>query len=212
MNALQPHLKDKQHVIWDWNGTLLNDLEHALKVVNRLLQEENLSPTNMEAYKKTFGFPVIDYYRKLGFDCSSKKFTELCERFNLHFYDGLHTCALWPGARETLEFVHMSGKMQSLLSASEHNVLQASVAQFGLQDLFHHVVGIPDKKAGSKVERGRELIRRVNLPLEATIMIGDTDHDLEVGTALGIDVILVEHGHQDSARLKAVHSRVLKVI
>ncbi len=66
--------------------------------------------------------------------------------------------------------------------------------------------------AGSKVARGRELIARVNEPLEQTVLIGDTDHDLEVGKALGIDVILVDHGHQDILRLQKVHSKVLKVL
>ncbi len=42
MSPLHPHLKDKRHVIWDWNGTLLADVEHAVRVVNKLLSEENL--------------------------------------------------------------------------------------------------------------------------------------------------------------------------
>lgn len=212
MKPLHPHLADKKHVIWDWNGTLLSDIEHAVRVTNRLLREEGLPETTVANYKSIFSFPVINYYKKLGFDTSAAKFHDLCERFNQHFHDELHQCALWPGARETLEFVKLNGKTQSVLSASEHNLLQGSIAQFGLQDLFDHVVGIADKKAGSKVDRGRELMKRVGLPPEVTIMIGDTDHDLEVGQALGIDIILVEHGHQDTARLKAAHSRVMKVL
>lgn len=212
MKALHPHLENKSHVIWDWNGTLLSDVQHAVNAVNRLLQEENLKTTTVEQYKKIFGFPVIEYYERLGFDTSPAKFTELCERFNAYFHDDLHTCALWPGARETLEHVVKSGKTQSLLSASEHNLLLGSVKLFDLENVFHHVVGIADKKAGSKVARGRELIARVNLPLEKTILIGDTDHDLEVGEALGIEVILVDHGHQCLTRLKPKHPRVLKVI
>ncbi len=40
------------------------------------------------------------------------------------------------------------------------------------------------------------------------ILVGDTDHDLEVGDALGIDVLLVTGGHQSHARLSKRHSRV----
>ncbi len=212
MKALHPHFEKKRHVIWDWNGTLLSDLDLAIKAVNRLLQEENLKTTDLETYKKVFGFPVIEYYKRLGFDTSPAKFHDLCERFNDYFHEGLHACTLWPGARETLEYVRRSGKIQSVLSASEQGLLNKSMKLFQLEELFHHVIGIADKKAGSKVDRGRELIAKVNLPIEDTILVGDTDHDLEVGEALGIDVILVEHGHQCSTRLRALHHHVLKVL
>ncbi len=212
MKALHPYIEDKVHVIWDWNGTLLSDVDHAVRVVNRLLSEESLPTLDAAEYKRVFGFPVLNYYKQLGFNTEPAYFAGLCERFNKYFHDDLHTCGLWPGAIETLAHVHASGKTQSLLSASEHNLLLGSVAQFKVDPYFHHVMGIADKMAGSKVARGQELIERVKLPLSKTVLIGDTDHDLEVGKALGIDVILVDHGHQEISRLQKIHSNVLKVL
>lgn len=212
MNSLQKQITDKSHVIWDWNGTLLADIEHAVATVNRLLKEENLPATTVDEYKKVFGFPVLDYYKTLGFDTAPKKFHELCERFNEYFYNGLHACDLWPGARETLASVKASGKTQSLLSASEHTMLQHSVRRYSVDHLFDHVIGIADKLAGSKIDFGRKLLERVSIAKEQTVLIGDTDHDLEVARALGIDAILVEHGHQCPTRLRAVHHNVIKVI
>jgi phosphoglycolate phosphatase len=212
MKALHSHLEEKNHVIWDWNGTLLSDIDLAVTAVNRLLQEENLKTTDLDSYKKIFGFPVIDYYKRLGFDTSPAKFHELCERFNDYFHEGLAACSLWPGVRETLAHIHQSGKMQSILSASEQQLLNQSIKLFQIEEFFHNVFGIADKKAGSKVDRGRELMNKSGVAKSDTILIGDTDHDLEVGHALGIDVILVDHGHQCETRLKAIHSKVLKVL
>ncbi len=200
MNPLDPYLKGKCHVIWDWNGTLLNDLDHAVLTVNRLLSEENLPITTIENYKKEFGFPVVDYYRRMGFDTQPAKFKELCERFNDYFYAGLKDCGLWPGARETLQYVKALGKTQSLLSATEHSTLQASVKFFAVEDLFHHIFGIADKLAESKVARGHDLMKKAGVPPAETVLIGDTNHDHEVADALGIDIILVEHGHQCATR------------
>ncbi|NJL25543.1 MAG: HAD hydrolase-like protein [Calothrix sp. SM1_5_4] len=212
MNALHAHLENKTHVIWDWNGTLLSDIEHAVKTVNRLLKEENLPLITVGSYKKVFGFPVSKYYETLGFDTTPSAFLALCERFNQYFYEDLITaCDLWPGARETLRMVKRSGKTQSLLSASEHGMLLESVRRFQVEDLFDHVFGIHDKTAASKVERGRELMARAGSNPNQTVLVGDTDHDLEVADHLGIDVILVEHGHQCPTRLRAIHSAVIKV-
>jgi phosphoglycolate phosphatase len=139
----------------------------------------------------------------------------LCERFNEVFYSGLASCSLWPGARELLTKIKASGKVQSLLSASEHTMLLKSLDHFELGHVFDHVFGIFDKTAASKVERGLELMKTAAitnaLSAKDTVLIGDTDHDLEVGEAMGIDVILVEHGHQTADRLRAVHHHVVKV-
>jgi phosphoglycolate phosphatase len=199
-------------VIWDWNGTLLCDVDHAVQITNKLLLEENLPPTTVKNYKEIFSFPVIDYYRRLGFDVTKDKFLDLCERFNHHFVAGVQSCGLQPGTEEVLAEIKKSGKIQSVLSASEQNILNHQMKLFGLEKYFDYVTGIADKAAGSKVARGHELMKKAGIPSADTIMIGDTDHDLEVGNALGIEVILVENGHQCETRLRKAHHTVLKLI
>ena len=61
-------------IIWDWNGTLLNDLDLSVDSVNILLKERNLPTLTVEKYKDIFGFPVIDYYVKAGFDFEKEPF------------------------------------------------------------------------------------------------------------------------------------------
>lgn len=212
MQIIHSYLATKRHVIWDWNGTLLGDIDHAVRTVNRMLSEESLPEITLEDYKKVFGFPVIKYYQKLGFKTSPEYFQVLCERFNEYFLEGLPGCSLWPGAREALMQIKAEGKMQSILSASEQNILNGALKHFAIEAYFDHTYGIADKLAGSKIERGRELLEKAQTPLAQTVLIGDTDHDLEVGEALGIDVILVGHGHQCPTRLKAIHHTVIDVL
>lgn len=212
MQSLISSLRGRQNVIWDWNGTLLCDIEHAVRIVNRLLAEERLPEVSVEEYKKVFGFPIRDYYKRLGFDTSPDRFLELCERFNGYFLAGIGECRLWPGARELLTEIKASGKIQSLLSASEQEMLKRSLRQFEIDGLFDHVYGIFDMTASSKVARGHELMAAAGMRPEETVLVGDTDHDLEVGDALGVDVILVDHGHQCPIRLREIHHCVVKVV
>lgn len=212
MDILKEHFVDKTHVIWDWNGTLLADVHHAVETVNTLLLEHGLAPTTLEQYRADFGFPVYDYYKKIGFDPTPEKFHALSERFNELFHAELDKCDLWPGVREILGEVKESGRVQSLLSASEHNTLLDTIRRFRVEHFFDHVTGISDKLAGSKVDFGRRLMAKVGIAPEKTILIGDTDHDLEVAEALGVEMILVDHGHQCPTRLRRVHHRVLKVV
>jgi phosphoglycolate phosphatase len=212
MKSILPHLKNKKHVIWDWNGTLLADIQHVIEITNTMLREKNLPALTVERYKQVFGFPIAEYCRKIGFDLNHEDFLRHCEDFNRLFVEGLHTCSLWPGVEEMLREIKLSAKLQSLLSASEQGILNHQISVFGLEKYFDHVYGIADKAAVSKVSRGHELMKKAGVDPAHTILIGDTDHDLEVGNALGVEVILVEHGHQHADRLRKVHHKVLKLI
>jgi phosphoglycolate phosphatase len=209
VHALLAELVYKRHIIWDWNGTLLDDLEHNVATMNWLLAAEGLPAITLDHHRRHFGFPVKDYYTKLGFDTSEHIFASLCERFNDRFYTGLDRCRLTPGAREILHHLHISGKKQSVLSATKQGTLEHSVRSFGIGHFFAHVCGIDDDQAASKLERGRTLIDLAGIHPDDTVIIGDTDHDLEVGHKLGVDVILVDHGHQSRNRLQLAHHRVI---
>ncbi|MBN2352282.1 MAG: hypothetical protein JXD23_06910 [Spirochaetales bacterium] len=55
-------------VVWDWNGTLLNDMEACIRSMNLMLENRSLPPIDFETYRNVFTFPVIDYYRAVGID------------------------------------------------------------------------------------------------------------------------------------------------
>lgn len=62
-----------KHIIWDWNGTLLDDVGLSLEAINIVLARYNLPPLRKERYLEIFTFPVIEYYRELGFNFEDRK-------------------------------------------------------------------------------------------------------------------------------------------
>ena len=62
------------HVIWDWNGTLLDDNWLCVEVMNTLLSSRNLPLLTLERYRDIFDFPVKNYYEKLGFNFKKESF------------------------------------------------------------------------------------------------------------------------------------------
>jgi phosphoglycolate phosphatase len=204
--------KDKKHIIWDWNGTVLNDVEHAVETMNRLLASQKLESINIDKYKSIFEFPVKKYYDKLGFDYSIRSFEELCHDFVDDFMDGFSQCTPFSEIESTLIQMKRKGKTQSVLSATDQENLDKMVKHFNYEKHFDFVYGIDNKLAASKVMRGKELIEKSQMNLEDTVLIGDTIHDLEVGNQLGIDVILITHGHQCQSILKKHHDNVLTIL
>lgn len=211
IEQLHSAVDGKKHIIWDWNGTLLDDVEHAVSVMNSLLMEHELPQLDRERYRKIFDFPVLNYYEALGFNFKKESFEKLCHKFVDRFMAGFRDLPLIPEMKSVLMTLHHEGLSQSVLSATDQPNLNSMISHFEIGNVFKHVFGIDNKFAGSKVDRGHELIRLSEIPKSETVIIGDTLHDLEVARALGIDAVLISHGHQCPTRLRPHHEMVIEV-
>ena len=202
--------KPYRHVIWDWNGTLIDDVELAVKVAGVLLEENQLPAITLPDYKESFGFPVIDYYERIGFDLERHCFNALSDRFHEEYgrYRLSHS-QLFQDVHWQLEFLAKSRK-QSILSAAAQWHLDEWVKHHQVDHHFDHIFGIDNHYAGSKLERGRELIEKSRISPSQTLLIGDTDHDLQVANELGIDALLIADGHQSFNKLSQLHHNVLE--
>jgi len=196
-------------IIWDWNGTLLNDLDFCISTINQLLQNRNLPLLTRKTYKDVFSFPVKDYYAAIGFDFSKEDFAVPAREF-IDLYDsGVGSCNLHPAAQETITFFKGNGARQFVLSAMKQTMLEHTLKHQAILPYFEGVAGLNDHYAVSKVDRGQQLIGQFNIETENAWMIGDTNHDYEVAEALGLKCILIADGHQSEKRLRKTGAVVL---
>ena len=194
-------------VIWDWNGTLLNDIDASINSINPLLQERNLRLHDRDSYRSVFGFPVKEYYVQSGFDLNNDSWEKVAHDFIDNFKEEVGKAELFEDAPLILEFLKDKGIEQYILSAMEHNSLVDNVRDKGIIDFFTHICGIDNIYATSKKENGNKLIQDFNLNPEKSLFIGDTTHDFEVATSLGIDCALFTGGHQDITRLQETNCK-----
>lgn len=202
-------MKTYDRVIWDWNGTLLDDVHLAVTTVNELLCEHALPPLSEDRYREIFDFPVRDYYERAGFDLGRYDFNDLSRRFCARFEERLEVASIFAAATRALERLRGAGTRQYLLSNTEHESLRRMLNRYDLGGAFDDVQGMGDTLAAGKTSGGRELLRRCALETGRTVLIGDTAHDAEVAEALGIDCILVASGHHSRPRLLALGHPVL---
>jgi phosphoglycolate phosphatase len=199
-----------QHVIWDWNGTLLDDLDIAVDAVGALLEEHSIPRVSAENYKRVFRFPVIEYYKDIGFDLEKISFEYLCDRFVQEYnHKRAHLAQLFEGTPDILASIK-SQKTQSILSAGAQSHLDEITKSLKIDHLFDNIYGIENFFAAGKIHRGKQLLDKVGIDAAKTIMIGDTDHDHAVGKELGIDVLLIADGHQTYDKLKSIHHNVIQ--
>jgi len=190
-------------VIWDFNGTIIDDVELVVRSVNHQLLHRGLPELTVDRYRHIFGFPVEDYYRHIGLIAANDSMADLSTEFHRLYNVGLRDCKVYPGVVDALKrFADMSIR-QFVLSAMEQALLVDALQWLGIRRFFEAAYGLAHLEADSKVARGRELLRDHRIVPESALLIGDTDHDAEVAEALGVDVVLVSRGHQTEAKLRA---------
>ena len=190
-----------KHVIWDWNGTLLDDAWLCVEVMNGMLSQRQLPTLTLNVYRSIFDFPVRDYYLQLGFDFEQEPFKKVGMEFMVLYNQRQKECHLHPEVKHLLPFCQLNGFRQSILSAREQNELLAETEELEVRSFFDQVRGLDDHYAHGKTDVGFRLIRDLGIPQHEMIFVGDTLHDAEVANEIGIDCILIPNGHHSEERI-----------
>jgi phosphoglycolate phosphatase len=190
-----------KHIIWDWNGTLFNDVELCVNLINSVLTKRDLPALSVEQYRSIFTFPVKDYYALAGLDFTKYSFEELGKEWMDEYQERRFEVGLYSSAEEVLNKIHSNGIEQSILSAYKHDTLLEMITHFNMNRFFTHLTGLDHIYATSKLDLGKDLMKKLNHLNSNVLLIGDTVHDFEVAQAMKIDCILIAEGHQGKEKL-----------
>lgn len=188
-------------IIWDWNGTLLDDVFWCIKTMNQMLQKRGLPLLQTkERYHEVFCFPIRQYYANIGFNFEKESFENLAKEYiSLHHSENSRHSQLHKKALCTVANIKLSGIAQIILSASQANNLQQQLEPFDIADYFDAVLGIEDIYANSKIDLAKTYLSQHRA--RRILCIGDTVHDYEVAQSLNADCLLIANGHQSKATL-----------
>ncbi len=191
------------HVIWDFNGTVLSDMQAGIVAVNEMLAARGLPViADLESYRRVFRFPIEQYYRDLGFDFSKEDYKTLLAPLWVSLYNKYSKeSPLFDGVRELTAALRAAGVHQSILSASEKGMMEAQLRERDALLWFDEVWGNDSIHAYGKNALAAAW-RKAHGEARA-VLLGDTTHDFEVAREMGADCILIAAGHHDAARLLA---------
>ena len=204
-----PH--NYSHILWDWNGTLLNDSWLCVEVLNTLLEEIDKPPLNLEEYRSNFNFPVINFYKFLQFETDPKNFQLISKKFiNQYEERWLKECTLHTKVKNTLLKISDMGISQSILSAAHSEALEIGLSYFKIKPFFISIIGTNNIYAEGKIENAKKWMDENMINPQEILLIGDTLHDYEVAQAIGVNCALIPHGHCSFDRLKQLNAKVVQ--
>lgn len=183
-------------MIWDWNGTILDDRKLCLDIENEMLRERGMREITQEWYLNHFSFPIRAYYEMMGYTFEHESFERVSEIFMERYNARFDACALCSGVLDAVRKASESGIRQTLLSVTAQGDLLMQTARLGAAPYFSEILGQTDILGRSKVERAKAYIAQCGIAPEETLFIGDTDHDFEAAQAVGCACALLTGGHQ----------------
>lgn len=193
-----------KHIFWDFNGTILDDRDLCLKLLNKLLKTEKKPPISYEKYLDIFGFPIKDYYKKAGIEFKYQTFKEMSEWF-ISVYQPLSLkLSLYDGVIDSLKTIKEMNLNNICLSASNKNNLLEQLKHYKIDGYFKDILGTDNVLALGKLEVAEKYIEEKGIKKENSLLIGDTDADYELAKSLGFKCVLFTKGHQSKNRLALI--------
>lgn len=200
-----------RHVVWDWNGTLVDDFEVIVSATNAACSQVVGRSVSAAEYRAHFTRPVHKFYeRLLGRPVTPDEWDDMNAAFHRSYLELRASCALAPDADAALTAVTASGRTQSLLSLWTHEELVKVVAEVGLAEHFLRLDGMRGLSDGGPKDRHlRDHLERMaddlgrDLDPKQILLIGDSLDDAAAAAAVGARCVLVEGGSHDAADLAA---------
>ncbi|MEV4412711.1 HAD hydrolase-like protein [Catellatospora sp. NPDC049609] len=195
-----------KHLVWDWNGTLLDDLSLVVAATNTAFASVAVPGVTYvvtaDEHRRDFRRPISEYYAGvLGRPVDDVEFAVLDRVFHDAYRAGLAEMALAAGALDALR--GWTGS-QSLLSMWFHHELVPTVTRYGIHSHFVRMDGLLDATGGGfKAGHLKRHLAELRLEGSDVVLIGDSIDDADAAASVGARCVLYTGGFTDPDRLRA---------
>jgi len=193
-------IKKHNRVYWDWNGTLIDDVDVCIDITNKFLDSKGSKLMSRDFYLKNFTIPVVDYYKTLDLESKGITYEEITDSFVKNYKNHRSKQKLYEGVDKLLPELAKLEVEQLILSAAHTEELNEQLQKHNLYEFITEISGAGDYTAGCKLERGQALRKKYG----PGIMVGDTVHDIEIGKKMGLETVWVSKGHQCWSKIEGL--------
>lgn len=195
---------DRKHLVWDWNGTLLDDLPIVVEAVSRSIGLFGVGPITADEYRDHYTRPVRHFYDNLfGRAVADEEWLRLNTTFHDVYFELAAEVGLAPGAEKALDLLDEAGWGQSLLSMSPQAWLTDIVDRLGLTERMALVDGLSEVTGGLKAPHMESHLRQLGIEGGPVVVVGDTPDDVAAARHVGARPILFHGGSHHREVLEA---------
>ncbi|WP_449061002.1 HAD family hydrolase [Planomonospora algeriensis] len=195
-----------RHIVWDWNGTLFDDIEAVVGATNAVFEPYGVGAYDADGFRAVYTRPIwTAYERMLGRPLADGEWERMDQGFHDHYHRLMLQCGLTADALSTLREWEQAGGSQSLLSMWWHERLVAKVAEYGIDRHFTRVDGLLHSvPGGHKAESMVAHLKALGVDPADVLVIGDSVDDAHAAQHAGARAVLYTGGMTSRRDLQAL--------
>lgn len=191
-------------IVFDWDGTLMDSAALIANSVQRAAGDLGLAPPSDERARHIIGLGLIDALRHALPDLDESRYDELADRYRHHYLSRDHELDLFAGAQELVLELAQAEYLLGVATGKSRRGLDRALEGSGLGAYFHATRCADECHSKPHPQMLHELMEEFGVAADATLMIGDTTHDLLMAKNAGVASLAVAYGAHPRAQLEAV--------
>lgn len=189
-------------IVFDWDGTIMDSAAHIVACLQTAISDLKLPHKNEEEVKNIIGLGLREALHVLCPHATNDELTALTARYRDHFFNQeSEPCELFSGARELIEKLHAQDYYLAVATGKGRHGLDKVLNETGLGEYFPITRCADETHSKPHPQMLLDIIDWYGVEANETIMIGDTDYDLQMANNATAHSVGVTYGVHEKQRL-----------
>lgn len=188
-------------LVFDWDGTLMDSQARIVASFQATIAQLGLEPRTPTQIRHIIGLGLDIAIATLFPQTSALLRQQIAQYYRSHFFNLNLPMPLFPGVAETLQTLHAAGYKLAVATGKSRAGLNLALADSGLSNLFQGSRCAEETGSKPHPQMLQEIMAELNVLPPATLMIGDTEYDLQMANNAKVGAIAVTYGVHDKAHL-----------
>ena len=181
-------------IVFDWDGTLLDSAGAIVRAIQSSCRDLGLPVPEESRARHVIGLGLVDAMRHAVPELAPDRYQAMVDRYRFHYLSGDHQLTLFDGVPEMLERLKRDGHVLAVATGKSRAGLERALDHSGLRPLFQASRCADECRSKPHPQMLDELMAEFGMAQAATVMIGDTSHDLLMARSAGVDALAVTYG------------------
>lgn len=196
-------VKNTRLVVFDWDGTLMDSTAQIVAAATGAIEQLGLPARTPEAIRDIIGLGLRESWQRLFPEHGAEHFTPFVDAYRDHFLDpARQTACLFARAAEVVAELHGRGLVLAVATGKSRRGLDRELASTGLLQFMTGSRTADEARSKPHPEMLLYLMDTLGVPAEQTLMVGDTEWDLEMARLAGVRSVAAGYGAHTPERLR----------
>lgn len=189
-------------LVFDWDGTLMDSEAHIVASMQRSLQDLNLPALSGEKIRDIIGLGLRESILRLLPDSDDAQMLAIVDRYRYHFFAD-DPCVPFAGAEQVLQQLHQAGYLLAVATGKGRRGLNRVLQSTGFSQYFVETRCADETQSKPHPQMLLEIMEMLEIDAQRTLMVGDTEYDLQMANAAKAAALGVDYGVHTRERLLA---------